>query len=203
MKKATIGFAMTGSFCTLDKVFLQMEELVKRGYEVLPILSPNVAETDTRFLSADAVWERAVAITGNEPLTTLPQVEPLGPKRMTDVYVIAPATGNSLAKLASGIFDTAVLLGAKSHLRNDRPLVLAVSTNDGLSTAAQNIGKLLAQRNVYFVPFAQDDPFHKPRSLVAEFSLLPKTVASAICGVQLQPMLSQSPVAEESSPQPK
>lgn len=197
MKKTTIGFAMTGSFCTFEKVFPQMQELIKRGYEVLPIFSKNVEELDTRFLSADATWERAVAITGNEPLVTLQKVEPIGPKRLTDVYVIAPITGSSLAKLANGIFDTPALLGAKSHLRNDRPLVIAVSTNDGLSTAAQSIGKLLAQRNIYFVPFSQDDPFTKPRSLVADFSLLPKTIVSALCGVQLQPILSKPPKAEE------
>ncbi len=196
MKKTTIGFAMTGSFCTLEKALEQMGELVDRGYEVLPVLSFHVAKLDTRFLTAQAVWDRATAITGHEPLTTLQQVEPLGPKRVTDVYVIAPATGNTLAKLAAGIFDTPVLLGAKSHLRNDRPLVLAVSTNDGLSTAAQNIGKLLAQRNVYFVPFTQDDPFKKPRSLVADFSLISKTVVSALCGVQLQPILSEPHMPE-------
>lgn len=197
MKKTTIGFAMTGSFCTFDKVFVQMEELMKRGYEVLPIFSKNVKEMDTRFMPADTAWERAAGITGNEPLCTLQQVEPIGPKRLTDVYVIAPATGTTLAKLANGIFDTPALLGAKSHLRNDRPLVIAVSTNDGLSTAAQSIGKLLSQRNVYFVPFSQDDPFTKPRSLVADFSLLPKTIVSALCGVQLQPILSKPSKAED------
>lgn len=197
MKKTTIGFAMTGSFCTFDKALMQMQELIKRGYEVLPIFSRNVKEMDTRFMPADTVWERAAGITGNKPLYTLQQVEPIGPQRLTDVYVIAPITGNSLAKLANGIFDTPALLGAKSHLRNDRPLVIAVSTNDGLGTAAQSIGKLLAQRNIYFVPFSQDDPFTKPRSLVADFSLLPKTVVSALCGVQLQPILVRPPKAEE------
>ncbi len=196
MKKTVIGFAMTGSFCTLEKALGQMEELVKRGYELQPIFSDHVTQMDTRFLSAQAVWDRATAITGHKPLITLQQVEPIGPKRMTDVYVIAPATGNTLAKLANGIFDTPVLLGAKSHLRNDRPVVIAVSTNDGLSTAAQSIGRLLTQRNIYFVPFAQDDPFKKPRSLVADFSLIPKTIVSALCGVQLQPILSDTHVAE-------
>lgn len=199
MKKTTIGFALTGSFCTLEKVFEQMGELVHRGYEVLPILSYSVAELDTRFFSADTVKERVTEITGNQPLMTLSQVEPIGPKRLTDAYVICPATGNSLARLAQGIFDTPALLGAKSHMRNERPLVLAVSTNDGLSTAAQNIGKLLSMRNVYFVPFAQDDPYAKPRSLVADFSQLSKTVVSALSGVQLQPILAQisAPQAKE------
>ncbi|MDD3409559.1 MAG: dipicolinate synthase subunit B [Eubacteriales bacterium] len=190
MKKTTVGFALTGSFCTLEKAFAQMEELVRRGYEVLPILSENVARMDTRFFAAAEVKERAEQITGHAPLLTLQDVEPLGPKRMTDVYIIAPATATCLARLAGAVFDSPVLLGAKSHLRNERPLVLAVSTNDGLGTSAQNIGRLLTWRNVYFVPFRQDAPFQKPRSLVADFDQLPKTIASALCGVQLQPLLA-------------
>ncbi len=189
MKQTTVGFALTGSFCTLEKAFAQMEALVKRGYDVLPILSENAARLDTRFHTSDSVRERAASITGRQPLTTLQEVEPLGPKRITDAYVIAPATGACLARLANGLFDGPVLLGAKSHLRNERPLVLAVSTNDGLGAAAQNIGRLMVWRSVYFVPFAQDAPYQKPRSLVADFDQLPKTVASALCGVQLQPML--------------
>lgn len=188
MKKTTIGFAMTGSFCTFDAVLTQMEELVKRDYDVLPILSDHAAQLDTRFMTAKHLHERLRAITGHEPIETLQDAEPIGPKKMTDLYIIAPATGNTLAKLANGIFDTPALLGAKSHLRNDRPLVLAVSTNDALSTAAQNIGRLMMWRNVYLVPFRQDHALKKPRSLVADFSLLPKTIASALCGVQLQPV---------------
>ena len=188
MKKTTIGFALTGSFCTFDAVLAQMEELVKRDYDVLPILSYNAAQLDTRFMTARHLHERLRAITGHDPIKTLQDAEPIGPKKMTDLYLIAPATGNTMAKLANGIFDTPVLLGAKSHLRNDRPLVLAVSTNDALSSAAQNIGRLLMWRNVYLVPFRQDHALKKPRSLVADFSLIPKTVASALCGVQLQPL---------------
>ena len=190
MKKTTIGFALTGSFCTFDAVLAQMEELVKRDYDVLPILSYNAAQLDTRFMTARHLHERLRAITGHDPIKTLQDAEPIGPKKMTDLYLIAPATGNTMAKLANGIFDTPVLLGAKSHLRNDRPLVLAVSTNDALSSAAQNIGRLLMWRNVYLVPFRQDHALKKPRSLVADFSLIPKTVASALCGVQLQPITS-------------
>lgn len=201
MKKTTIGFAMTGSFCTFEKVLKQMEELVRRGYEVLPILSDNAGGQDTRFMTAEHLRERVIAITGHEPLDSLVEVEPIGPKRMSDVYVIAPATGNSLAKLASGIFDTPALLGAKSHLRNERPLVLAVSTNDGLSTAAQNIGRLLNWRSVYFVPFSQDDPVRKPRSLVADFALLPRTIAAALTGVQLQPLLTTNGAAQANAPE--
>ena len=190
MKKTSIGFAMTGSFCTFERVLKQMEALVRRGYEVVPVLSFNAGILDTRFMTAEHLRARIVEITGNEPIDTLAGAEPIGPKKMTDVFLIAPATGNSLAKLAGGIYDTPVLLGAKSHLRNDRPLVLAVSTNDGLGAAAQNIGRLLNVRNIYFVPFGQDDPVKKPRSLVADFSQIPRTIAAALSGVQMQPMLS-------------
>ena len=190
MKKTSIGFAMTGSFCTFERVLKQMEALVRRGYEVVPVLSFNAGMLDTRFMTAEHLRTRIVEITGNEPIDTLAGAEPIGPKKMTDVFLIAPATGNSLAKLAAGIYDTPVLLGAKSHLRNDRPLVLAVSTNDGLGAAAQNIGRLLNVRNIYFVPFGQDDPVKKPRSLVADFNQIPRTIAAALSGVQMQPMLS-------------
>lgn len=190
MKKTTIGFALTGSFCTFEKALAQMAELVRRGYEVLPVVSFNAGTLDTRFMTAAHLRERMLEITGHLPIDTLKDAEPIGPKKMCDVFVIAPATGNSLSKLANGQFDTPALLGAKSHLRNENPLVLAVSTNDGLGAAAQNIGRLLTWRNVYFVPFGQDDPVKKPRSLVADFDQLPRTVAAALTGVQLQPMLS-------------
>ena len=190
MKKTSIGFAMTGSFCTFERVLKQMEALVRRGYEVVPVPSFNAGMLDTRFMTAEHLRARIVEITGNEPIDTLAGAEPIGPKKMTDVFLIAPATGNSLAKLAGGIYDTPALLGAKSHLRNDRPLVLAVSTNDGLGAAAQNIGRLLNVRNIYFVPFGQDDPVKKPRSLVADFNQIPRTIAAALSGVQMQPMLS-------------
>ena len=190
MKKTSIGFAMTGSFCTFERVLKQMEALVRRGYEVVPVLSFNAGMLDTRFMTAEHLRARIVEITGNEPIDTLAGAEPIGPKKMTDVFLIAPATGNSLAKLAGGIYDTPALLGAKSHLRNDRPLVLAVSTNDGLGAAAQNIGPPHTVRNIYSAPFGQDDPVKKPRSLVADFSQIPRTIAAALSGVQMQPMLS-------------
>lgn len=192
MKKTVIGFALTGSYCTFERALKQMEELVKRGYDVLPVVSDHAGDLDTRFMTAEYLKERIFAITGHQPLHTLQQVEPIGPKRLTDVYLLAPATGNSLAKLVNGIFDTPALLGAKSHLRNEAPLVIAVSTNDGLGAAAQNIGKLLTWRNVYFVPFSQDDPVKKPRSLVADFVQIPKTISAALTGVQLQPMLTSN-----------
>ncbi len=190
MKKLTIGFAMTGSFCTFERSLAQMEELVKRGYDILPVLSFNASSLDTRFMPAHELRERILHIAGREPIDTLVDAEPIGPKRMCDVFVVAPITGNSLSKLANGQFDTPALLGAKSHLRNEKPLVLAVSTNDGLGAAAQNIGRLLQWRNVFFVPFGQDDPIKKPRSLVAEFDQLPRTIAAALAGIQLQPMLT-------------
>ena len=190
MKKTTIGFALTGSFCTFEKALAQMEALVKRGYEILPVLSFHASQLDTRFMKASEVKDRIRHITGTEAVDSLAAAEPIGPKKLCDVYVVAPLTGNSMAKLAGGQFDTPALLGAKSHIRNDRPLVLAVSTNDGLGAAAQNIGRLLQWRNVFFVPFGQDDPIKKPRSLVADFEQLPKTVAAALAGIQLQPMLT-------------
>ena len=189
MKKTTVAFAMTGSYCTFDRVLAQMEKLVQRGYDVLPVLSFHAGNVDTRFMTAEHLRSRIVEITGHQPIDTLTEAEPIGPKRLCDLYLMAPATGNSLAKLANGIYDTPALLGAKSHLRNEKPLVLAVSTNDALGIAAQNIGRLLNWRNVYFVPFGQDDPVKKPRSLVADFTQIPRTIAAALTGAQVQPMI--------------
>ncbi len=189
MKKTTVAFAMTGSYCTFDRVLAQMEKLVQRGYNVLPVLSFHAGNVDTRFMTAEHLRSRIVEITGHQPIDTLTEAEPIGPKRLCDLYLMAPATGNSLAKLANGIYDTPALLGAKSHLRNEKPLVLAVSTNDALGIAAQNIGRLLNWRNVYFVPFGQDDPVKKPRSLVADFTQIPRTIAAALTGAQVQPMI--------------
>ena len=196
MKKTTIGYALTGSFCTFERTLKQMEELVRRGYDVLPVLSFHAGGLDTRFMTAREVRERVQHMTGHEPIDSLTAAEPIGPKKLCDVYVIAPITGNSLSRLANGQFDTPALLGAKSHLRNERPLVLAVSTNDGLGAAAQNIGRVLQWRNVYFVPFGQDDPIRKPRSLVADFDQLPRTIAAALAGIQLQPMLTAPKLLE-------
>lgn len=189
MNSTRVGFALTGSFCTFEKVFEQMQELVNRGYDMIPILSYNAGREENRFFSPAQIHEKLEEITGKKPLTTLHEVEPLGPKKMTDVYVLAPATGNSLGKLANCIYDTPALLGAKSHLRNGRPLVIAISTNDALSMSAANIGRLLAMDNFYFVPYGQDDPYNKPRSLVAHFDKIPQTIASALAGMQIQPML--------------
>ena len=184
-----IGFAMTGSFCTFSRVFQAAEALAAAGAELYPILSDNAWSLDTRFFSAAAVRERLATICGREIWHTLPQVEPIGPKKLLDLLIVAPCTGNTLGKLAGGIFDTPVAMAAKSHLRNDRPLLLAVSTNDGLAMSARSIGTLLAWKNVYFVPFGQDDPVKKPTSLVAAMGLIPEAAAAALAGRQLQPVL--------------
>ena len=189
MSKTRVGFALTGSFCTFQKVFSVIKNLTDAGYDVTPILSYAAGSEDTRFYPAAAVWQTLEEITGRKPLSTLPEVEPIGPKKLLDAYVIAPMTGASMGKMAHGIFDTPALLGAKSHLRNSRPVLVAPSTNDGLSTAAENIGKILAMRNVYIVPFRQDDPIGKPRSVVADFSKVPEALAAALAGAQTQPIL--------------
>ncbi len=189
MSKTRIGFALTGSYCTFQRAFRAMEQLVEEGYAVTPVISFAVKERDTRFYSKEAVWETLLKITGTEPLCTMQQVEPIGPKKLLDAYIIAPMTGTSMGKMAHGIFDTPALLGAKSHLRNGRPVLIAPSTNDGLSTSAENIGKILVMKNVYFVPYGQDDPVGKPRSLVADFDKISAALWAALAGAQLQPML--------------
>ncbi len=183
-----VGFAMCGSFCTFSVAFPTMEKLSK-NHEVIPIFSEAAAATDTRFGAAQNHLHRAAELCGKDPLRTLAQVEPIGPKKLLDVLVIAPCTGNTLAKLAHGIADGPVTMAAKSHLRNGRPVVIAVSTNDGLAGAAENIGRLLNRKNFYFVPFGQDDPIQKPTSLIADFSKLEETVQLAAQGIQLQPIL--------------
>lgn len=184
-----IGFALCGSFCTYSAIFPIVEELAKRN-NITPILSFSASTTDTRFGKAAEHTARLTQICGKKPLTSLTEVEPIGPKRLFDILVIAPCTGNTLAKLANGIADTPVTMAAKSHLRNGRPVLIGISTNDGLSGAAENIGKLLNRKHYYFVPFGQDDPFGKPCSLVAKFDQLPPALRAAIEGYQLQPLLS-------------
>ncbi len=189
MSKTKVGFALTGSFCTFKKVFDIIDKLVKTGYDIYPILSYHVSSNSTRFYEKETVFQTLVSITGKQPFTTLSEVEPIGPKKLLDAYIIAPASGASMGKMAHGIFDTPALLGAKSHLRNNRPVLVAPSTNDGLSTAAENIGKILSMRNVYLVPFRQDDPVNKPRSVVADFDKIPEALAAALAGEQAQPIL--------------
>lgn len=190
MSRTRVGFALTGSYCTFCRVFAQIKRLTELGYDVTPILSFNSAAVDTRFFKSSAVRKELSDLTGRQPLTTLSEVEPIGPKKLLDAYIIAPMTGASLGKMAHGIFDTPALLGAKSQLRNDRPVLIAPSTNDGLGISAENIGKIFTFRNVYFVPLCQDDPVEKPRSVVARFDLIPEALAAALAGAQIQPVLT-------------
>lgn len=189
MGKKKLGLALCGSYCTYEKLFAAAETLAER-YELIPIMSDTAAETDSRFGRAADHIRRLRELTGRTVVTTIAEAEPLGPKEPMDALLIAPCTGNTLAKLAHGITDSSVLMAAKAHLRNGRPLVLAFSTNDGLSGSAENIGRLLNRRNVYFVPFGQDDPVKKPRSLQADFTRLGETVEAALRGEQLQPILT-------------
>ncbi len=182
-----IGFALCGSFCTFEKVFPIMKTLTSE-HTITPVFSETVYSTDTRFGYARESIGLAEKICGSSVIHTIAQAEPIGPKKLFDALVIAPCTGNTLAKLAHGIADTAVTMAAKSHLRNGRPVLIAVSTNDALGTAAENIGKLLVRKHYYFVPFRQDDPMEKPRSMVADFSLIPQALDSALNGQQIQPV---------------
>ena len=183
-----IGFAMCGSFCTFSEVFPVMEQLSEL-HHVTPILSFSAATIDSRFGTAQAHLMRAETICGNAALHSIESVEPIGPKKLLDALIVAPCTGNTLAKLAHSIADTPVTMAVKSHLRNGRPVIIAVSTNDALAGAAENIGKLLAKRHFYFVPFSQDDPAKKPTSIVADFKKIPQTLEAALAGQQIQPIL--------------
>ncbi|HIT34204.1 MAG TPA: dipicolinate synthase subunit B [Candidatus Faecousia intestinigallinarum] len=184
----TIGFAMCGSFCTFSRVFPVMERLTEE-FALIPIFSQTVYATDSRFGTAQEHIRRASEICGRTPIFTIAQAEPIGPKQLLDALVIAPCTGNTLAKLSHSIADTPVTMAAKSHLRNSRPVILAVSTNDALAGAAENIGRLLGKKHYYFVPFGQDDPEKKPTSMVADFAQIPQTIKAALEGRQIQPIL--------------
>lgn len=188
MAKASIGFAMCGSFCTFSKAMPQMEQLVKDGYSVVPIMSHNAYSTDTRFGTAQSFIDKMKEITGKEVLHTINDTEPLGPKKTCDLLVVAPCTGNTLAKLSHGITDSSVTMAVKSHLRIQRPVLLCLATNDGLGATAQNIGRLLNTKNIYFVPMSQDDYVNKPNSLVAHFELIPQCVEDVLKGNQPQPV---------------
>ena len=189
MRTERVGFAVSGSFCTHEQVLKALEQLAAVYETVIPIASEASAFTDTRFGTSEELLERLEDLTGQEVLCDIPSVEPIGPKKLLDVLVIAPAPGNTIAKLASGIADTAVTMAVKSHLRNGRPVVVAVSSNDGLAAGARNIGELLVRKNYYFVPFGQDNAAAKPCSLVADFGKIPETVDAALRGEQLQPVL--------------
>ena len=188
--KKRLGLALCGSYCTYEKLFQAAEKLAET-YDLIPIMSENAAETDTRFGTATEHIKRLMLLSGRKVVTTIAEAEPLGPAQPMDALLIAPCTGNTLAKLSHGITDTAVTMAAKAHLRNGRPVIIALSTNDGLSGSAENIARLLNRKHFYFVPFRQDDPAKKPRSLQADFSLLEETVRAALHGRQLQPILKE------------
>ena len=188
MKKPTIGFAMCGSFCTFEKAFCQLAGLLEH-FDVLPIMSQNAFETDTRFGRAKEHVAWLEDMTGHRVIHTIAEAEPLGPKHMVDLLAVAPCTGNTLAKLAHAITDTSVTMAVKSVLRVGTPVVLCLATNDALAGSAQNIGRLLNTKHLYFVPFSQDDPKEKPTSLVANFDRLLPAVQAALRGEQLQPLL--------------
>ncbi|MBE6679629.1 MAG: dipicolinate synthase subunit B [Ruminococcaceae bacterium] len=181
-----IGYAFCGSFCTLSKSFSVFQKMISDGKTLLPIVSENVYKTDTRFGRADEFCASLENASGNEVIHTFFEAEPLGPKIVLDALVICPCTGNTLAKIANGITDTAVTMAAKAHLRSDRPLVIALASNDALSANLKNIATLLERKNVYFVPMKQDDPVNKPHSLVADFSRLEETLENAMNGKQIQ-----------------
>jgi dipicolinate synthase subunit B len=185
----TVGYALSGSHCTFEEVMPEIQRFVDAGANVVPIVSNTLMTTDTRF-GKSADWQKQLKdITGNELISTIVQAEPLGPSKLLDVLVIAPCTGNTTSRLANAITDSAVLMAAKAQMRNGRPIVLAISTNDGLGLNAANIAKLLVAKHIYFVPFGQDNPVQKPNSLVAKMDYVMETCEAALQGKQLQPLL--------------
>ncbi len=190
MSKETVGFALCGSFCTFKKVIPQMKKLVDEGYKVIPIMSPTAYSTDTRFGKAEDFNKEIEEICNEKIIYTISGAEPIGPKELLDMLVIAPCTGNTLGKLSNGISDTSVTLATKAHLRNQRPVIIAVSTNDALGTSARNIGTLMNSKHIYFVPMRQDDHINKPNSIVADFNYIPDTVKEVLeTKTQPQPIL--------------
>lgn len=190
LKDVKLGFAFTGSFCTLSKVILELEKIAAEGADILPIISETVSNTDTKFGKAADWKNRIEKICGRQIIQTIVEAEPIGPNALLDILVVAPCTGNTLGKLANGITDTSVTMACKANLRNDRPILLAPATNDGLGANAKNLGLLLNRKNIFFVPFGQDDPIKKSNSLMAEFDLLIPAIEAALDGKQLQPVLT-------------
>lgn len=189
LKDKKIGFGITGSFCTFKTIYPQMQNLMEEGADVIPIFSYATKDTDTRFFKCDDFNNLITEITNHKPLTSITDVEPIGPKGLLDILLIAPCTGNTLAKLSVGIADTPVTLAIKSHLRNNRPVVIGISTNDALANNFKNIGTLMNTKNIYFVPFGQDNHILKPNSMVAHFHLIKPTLELALDGKQIQPIL--------------
>jgi dipicolinate synthase subunit B len=184
-----IGFAVTGSFCTFDAAFAQARALREAGAKLIPIMSENACKINTRFGEAEKRVQELSEICGAEVISTIAAAEPLGPGKLLDIMLVCPCTGNTMAKLANSITDTPVTMAVKSHIRNNRPAVLCIATNDALAGSAKNIGTLLNYKPYYFVPFRQDDYKEKPASLVSDFSLVPQAVAAALKGNQIEPML--------------
>ncbi len=184
-----LGLCITGSFCSFTNTLKMVDKLISLGYDITPILSFNVATLDTRFFKQADFERLVVQKTGKTPVKTIPDAEPFGTKNAVDVMLVAPCTGNTLAKLANGITDTPVTLAVKAHLRNNRPVVIAVSSNDSLGANARNLGRLLNTHHYYFVPFGQDAPGDKPNSLVADLTLVPKALEYALAGKQFQPVV--------------
>lgn len=189
LKDMKIGFALTGSSCNFEEIFPLIEEIASKGADIYPIISHAVDTFDTRFGTAEKWKEKFREITGKELISTIVDAEPVGPKLNLDVIVVAPCTGNTIAKLANAITDTTVTMACKAHLRNQKPLILAIATNDGLGANAKNIGLLMNTKNIYFVPFGQDSPENKPNSLIAKFHKIEETIEKAMEGKQLQPIL--------------
>ncbi len=189
MKGVKLGFAFTGSYCTFASVIEELKNLVAMGAEVIPIMSENAYSTDTRFGAAADFVQQIEDITGKKVIAKINEAEPIGPKKLLDALLIMPCTGNTLGKMANGVTDTAVTMAAKSHIRNGRPVIIAVSTNDGLGASAKNIGKLMSSKHIFFVPMRQDDFSGKPCSLVADFSKAADAVKAALLNEQIQPVL--------------
>lgn len=189
MHNLTVGYAVCGSFCTISDSIKQIPVLKEMGFNIIPIFSNTVFTTDNRFNKAEELSKKIEDLTQNKIIHTVTGAEPIGPKKLLDILIISPCTGNTLAKLANGITDSSVTMAAKAHLRNNRPIVLAIATNDALGASAINIGKLLNTKNIYFVPFGQDDPMGKNNSLISDFSQIPQTVEKALKGEQIQPIL--------------
>ncbi len=193
-ERIAVGFAITGSFCTFSKILNVLEKMVDKNYDITPIFSGKSSTLDNRFFKAEDFVSKVQKITGKKGIFTIPEAEPIGPKNNLDILIIAPCTGNTMAKLCNGITDSAVLMAAKAHLRNEKPLVISISTNDALGMNFSNLGRLMNTKNIYFVPFGQDNFEKKSHSLIAHTELIPDTIDAALAGKQLQPVI-RSPFA--------
>ncbi len=191
MNNLNLGYAICGSFCTLKNSINELKNLRADGYNITPIMSEIVFKSDTRFYKCQDLKKDVEEICSNKIINTVVEAEPIGPKKLLDILVVCPCTGNTLAKIANGITDTSVTMAVKAHLRNKKPVVLSIATNDALGASAKNIGQLLNTKNIYFVPFAQDDPFNKNNSLISDFTLLKQTIEAALKGEQIQPIIKK------------